>query len=146
MREERKVKGRHRAASKAFEFLLCALFAGLGAAHPTTQNGREDMGGSAPVVSGVTPLTATLNQTTTFTVSGTGLTSGMGFFIADCAGVTELSGGSATARQFSCTPGSTTGQKTGQVKTAPGGTLLYSFTVNIQTSSPGVREESAASR
>jgi hypothetical protein len=84
-----------------------------------------------PTVTSVTPTSAILGQATTFAVTGTDLTAGMGFWIADCAGVTEISGGSATSRQFRCTPSFSTGTKSGEVKTAPGGTLLHAFTVNV---------------
>lgn len=84
-----------------------------------------------PVVTSVTPVTAALGQATTFTVYGTNLPAGLGFWVHDCAGVAELAGGTSESRMFRCTPGSTTGTKSGEVKTAPGGTLLHAFSVNV---------------
>ena len=86
-----------------------------------------------PTVDAVQPLTAILGQSTTFTVTGSGLPAGMGFWVHDCAGVAEITGGNAAQRQFQCIPGSTLGAKPGEVKTMPGGTLLRSFTVNAVT-------------
>ena len=85
----------------------------------------------APTVSSVTPTSAVLGQTTTFTVAGNNLTAGMGFWIDTCVGIEEVSGGSSSSRQFRCTPSFTTGIKNGEVKTAPGGTLLRAFTVSV---------------
>ena len=85
-----------------------------------------------PTVSNITPTTATLNQLTQFTVTGANLTSGMGFTIENCEYPNiEVGTGSTTARTFECTPQGTTGVKKATVKTAPGGTTLYSFSVNV---------------
>jgi len=93
---------------------------------------------SGPSVTSVNPSSATLNQSTTFTVYGSNLTSGMGFWIADCSGVTELSGGSSTYRQFRCTPSYTVGTKSGNVKTSPGGVTLYNFSIEVSAPAPTV--------
>jgi hypothetical protein len=88
-----------------------------------------------PTVSSVSPTSATLNQSATFTVNGSNLRSGMGFWIADCAGVTDL-GGNSTQWRWSCTPGSSAGAKQGSVKDAPGGNVLQSFGVTVADSVP----------
>ena len=87
---------------------------------------------ATPSVTNVSPPNATLNQLTPFTVTGTNLTSGMGFTIQDCdPSNNEVGTGSSTQRTFQCTPSGTTGSKTGTVKTAPNGNSLKSFTVNV---------------
>lgn len=85
---------------------------------------------SGPRVTSVSPLAARLDIRTTFTVTGDSLTSGMGFAVEDCANVTEEAGGSSTSRRFSCDP-LVPGSKALVVKTAPGGTLLFSQSVKV---------------
>ncbi len=87
-------------------------------------------GCTTPTVSSVSPLKATLNQNTTFTVNGSCLTDATAFFIPECASLANL-GGSETQRQFQCTPSYTTGIKEGVVKDKSGGTTLLSFSVNV---------------
>ncbi len=88
-----------------------------------------------PVVNSVSPLTAQLNQSTTFTVSGSNLPNSLAFFIPECADLINLSRGSNT-QLFQCTPSFTTGTKNGEVKDEPDGTLLYDFEVVVSTSTP----------
>lgn len=89
--------------------------------------------GSAPAITSITPIVAVLDQETTFTVTGTNLTDGMGFTIGDCdASNVEVGTGNSSQRQFKCTPRGTAGQKTGFIKTKPGGERLYNFDVKIQ--------------
>jgi len=87
-------------------------------------------GCTTPTVSSVSPLKATLNQNTTFTVNGSCLSGVTAFFIPECANLTSL-GGSETQRQFQCTPSYTTGIKDGVVKDKSGGTVLLSFNVDV---------------
>lgn len=82
------------------------------------------------VISAVSPATATLNQLTTFTVSGTNLTNGMLFNLEGCSVISELPGGTDTSRQFSCTP-IASGPMAGVIKDQPGGTSLYIFHVAV---------------
>lgn len=85
-----------------------------------------------PTVSSVYPTTATLNQTTTFTVTGSCLPASTAFYIPDCVNpvITSLSNG--TQAQFTCTPSYTSGVKSGGVvKDQPGGTVLQSFSVTV---------------
>ena len=89
---------------------------------------------TAPVVSAVSPLAATLDVTTAFTVTGSNLPSGLAFWIDECTGVTELAGGTATSRQFQCTPSYSTGTKQGLVKVAQAGPTLRSFNVEVASS------------
>jgi hypothetical protein len=80
-------------------------------------------------VNNVTPTTAVLNQPTTFTVTGSSLTSTLAFFLTDCPSPTLLTGGTATQRQFQCTLSYTGGSKSGTVKDKTGGVVLKSFSV-----------------
>ncbi len=82
-----------------------------------------------PTVSGHSPTTATLNQTTTVTYTGANLVSGMGFTVTNCDTTTDLGGGT-TSRSFSCVP-RTAGAQTLTIKAAPGGTTLYNGTVTV---------------
>lgn len=86
---------------------------------------------STITVSSVVPLEATLNQPTTFTVTGTNLTSDIAFFLGECANLVPLPNGTSTQRQFECTPSFTTGLKDGVVKDMPNGTTLHEFQVNV---------------
>ena len=89
-----------------------------------------------PVVTSVTPTTATVNQATTFTVTGSHLTSGMGFTVAGCTpNNVEIGAGSATQRSFQCTP-SSVGTQAGSVKTSVDGINVFNF--NIAVSEPVV--------
>ncbi len=79
----------------------------------------------------VSPLTANFYESTVFTIRGNNLPASTAFWIAECASLTNL-GGTATQWQFRCTPSYSKGVKEGVVKDKPGGTLLHSFTVNVQ--------------
>lgn len=86
-----------------------------------------------PVVTSVTPSTATIGVLTTFTVNGTELGGKMSFELANCAGVTDLGIRTATQEQFSCTPGGSAGAHEGKVKPIeifP--TSTFTFQVNYQ--------------
>ncbi|MBF0290517.1 MAG: carboxypeptidase regulatory-like domain-containing protein [Nitrospinae bacterium] len=83
-----------------------------------------------PIVTSVSPLSVTLNLLTTFTVYGTDLRAGMAFYIPDCAGVTDLSGGTSVWL-FRCTPSYSRGSKTGVIKDSAGGTILKNFSVMV---------------
>ena len=85
----------------------------------------------APTISSVTPTTATLNESTTFTVNGTNLPTTLTLFIPDCENMTALNS-SSTNKLFSCTPSSTAGIKSGLVKDKSGGTTLKTFTVDVK--------------
>lgn len=82
----------------------------------------------------VSPTSATLDQPTTFSVTGTALPGGLGFDLADCtprdAEVFDSST-SPTLRKFRCTPRGSPGLKYGRVKTSPTGTTLANFQVNV---------------
>jgi YD repeat-containing protein len=89
-------------------------------------------GFGAITVGSVTPDTARLDVPVTFNVTGTGLTAGMGFAVDDCELVTEVAGGTATSRSWTCTPRAP-GIKAVHVKTAPGGTEISgSFRVRVE--------------
>jgi hypothetical protein len=80
------------------------------------------------------PYNLTLNTFTTFTFTGVDLVSGMQFILDGCNGVTELANGSATQRQFSCTPISL-GEKKGILKTSDGITVS-TISETIKESTP----------
>ncbi|MCI5178254.1 MAG: DUF1566 domain-containing protein [Candidatus Electrothrix sp. AW3_4] len=84
-----------------------------------------------PVINSISPLTATLDELTTFTVTGEDLPSTLALWIKDCENVTSL-GGTSTSMQFSCTPSWTTGKKAGEVKDAEGGEILHNFTIDVE--------------
>lgn len=89
-----------------------------------TQNGL-------PNITSITPIAARLDVPTTFTVTGTSMTTGMGFAVDDCENVVEIAGGSATSRSWSCTPRAP-GEKTAYVKTAPGGAEVGNQIVRVE--------------
>ncbi len=80
-------------------------------------------------VSSVSPETATIGQSTIFTISGPRLSSNLEFLLDDCANINPL-GGTSTSMQFRCTP-SSAGIKSGTVKLWPLGITLSEFTVNV---------------
>jgi len=82
-------------------------------------------------VSSVSPLNATINEEVTFTITGSGLQAGMGFFVANLENIVELSGGNSTRRYFRGTFQQWSGLKPGEVKDAPGGNILFPFSVNV---------------
>lgn len=79
----------------------------------------------------VSPLHATINQEVTFTVTGTGLTAGLAFFVADLDNTIELSGGTSTTRYFRGTFGQWASLKAGVIKDEPDGNILFSFSVLV---------------
>ena len=83
-----------------------------------------------PMVTQVSPLTATLGQKTLFLVSGSCLPPEMAFWIKDCEGV-ELATQGTELMGFRCTPSGDAGFKQGFVKDEPNGTELDSFTVKF---------------
>lgn len=84
----------------------------------------------AATVSGVTPTTAKLGTSTTFTIAGSCMPTTIAPFIPECAGLT-VAYTTPTNVTFSCTPSYTTGSKAGSVKDKSGGTVLRNFTVNV---------------
>lgn len=92
---------------------------------------------TTPTITSITPTVAVLDQPTTFTVTGTNLTNGMGFTISDCdASNLEIGTGTDSQRQFQCTPHGTAGQKTGSVLKNLSGSSLYDFKVLYYDLSP----------
>jgi hypothetical protein len=81
-----------------------------------------------PTITSYSLTTATLNTLTTFTFTGTNLVSGMTFALDGCTGIKEIANGTATNRQFSCTPTSA-GKKTGTIKISA--TKTNTFTVTV---------------
>ncbi|MBC7622244.1 MAG: RHS repeat protein [Aeromicrobium sp.] len=86
---------------------------------------------SSTNITGITPDNARLDRPTQFTVTGTGLTSGMGFAVDDCELVTEVAGGTSVSRAWTCIPRAP-GIKTARIKTAPGGTELRAEQVRVE--------------
>ncbi|MCC6157662.1 MAG: hypothetical protein IT350_06380, partial [Deltaproteobacteria bacterium] len=87
--------------------------------------------GVLPRPTSVVPTRVQPNSLTRFTVSGANLNEGMGFFVPECYGVEEISGGSTARRYFECTTGSSLGAKQGCVKDQPGGGECFNFVVNV---------------
>ncbi|MDC0743218.1 hypothetical protein [Polyangium mundeleinium] len=83
-----------------------------------------------PYVSYVTPISAKLNQKTTFYVVGSCLPATTAFWVDQCAGVTMISYSSSQVA-FQCTPSWSTGYKAGVVKGQTGGVALKNFTVSV---------------
>jgi len=88
----------------------------------------------SPQVTSVSPLTATLNQQKTFTVTGSCLPATTTWFIPECTSATgdQSTAGSSTSRTFSCTPSFTKGSKASVIKDKSGGTTLFNFNVAVQ--------------
>ena len=84
-----------------------------------------------PKVTSVSPLTATLNELTTFTVVGSDLPDSLAFWIANCDGVTAISR-TSEQQQFQCTPtNGATGSQEGVVKDESGLNKLKVFFVEV---------------
>jgi hypothetical protein len=81
-------------------------------------------------VNHITPITAILNEPTTFIVTGEKLPSTLTFWIDGCHNITSL-GGSAITHKFNCIPSDSTGQKNGIVKDKPEGNPLKTFTITV---------------
>jgi len=77
-----------------------------------------------PAVNSMAATPAAYGRTAVWTVSGLNLDQGIGFVITsgNCDNVTEVTGGTAFQRQFSCRP-SSLGELIGQVNDAGGGRL-----------------------
>jgi hypothetical protein len=104
------------------------------------QNGSDGKHGSfkikeatqnRPIVSNITPTSATLNRRTSFTVTGKNLTSSTAFHIDECANIVSSSGNSQR-RIFECTPRYSRGNHSGVVKDRSGGKTLKKFNVNFR--------------
>lgn len=81
----------------------------------------------------VSPAKANIGMTLSFTVTGSNLVDGMKFSLPDCANIVEVSGGSSTQRQFSCTPGGLSGNRQGGIYANANATSpLLSVTVEYQ--------------
>jgi hypothetical protein len=91
-----------------------------------------------PIVTSVSPTTATYEEPTIFTVLGENLTNETAFWIAHCEGLEPL-GGDATSREFQCTPSHETGLQDGVVKDRPEGNELFSFTLDVQEAAAPVQ-------
>ena len=86
---------------------------------------------SSAKVEGTTPLTADrlrYGQTSTFTLAGTGLDTGVQLAVAGCDGVMQLADSSATQRRFSCKP---TGALNVQVALNNGLALVYETALTV---------------
>lgn len=86
-----------------------------------------------PVVTSVSPTTAAMGVKTTFSVTGTTLSVGMKFELANCSDVVDLGSASSTVRQFTCTPGPFPGPNCGNIIPGPLAThTIYAFQVTYQ--------------
>jgi hypothetical protein len=87
---------------------------------------------TTPIVESISPSTVFYGVPSIFTVKGKNLSQGLGFTISDCEYSNyELESTSSTERYFKCTPYGNPGVKAGLVKTAPSGTVINSFSVNM---------------
>ena len=84
-----------------------------------------------PVVHSVSPTSATLGTTTTFTVTGKDLPNTLEAYIPQCASLSFISR-SSTAATFQCTPMYSAGTKTGEIKDKPNGSVLKNFYVAVK--------------
>lgn len=83
-------------------------------------------------IDSVTPTRVTYGVPTVFSVKGRGLPDGLGFTVGDCERSNdEMEGGTATERWFRCTPFGAVGGKNGWIKSAPGGSVLHAFQVDV---------------
>jgi PKD repeat protein len=84
-----------------------------------------------PEVYSVSPLTATSNEVTTFSVTGQYLTSELGFSLTQCDNIIPLAGGTATQLRFQCTPRrDANGYQTGNILDS-NATSIFPFQVNM---------------
>lgn len=96
----------------------------------------DNFGVVGPIATVITPTVARLDVPQDFTITGTGLTSGMAFTIEDCepesgpGAIPEVGTGTTTQRTFRCVP-RLPGPKLLTFKTAPSGSTVFSTTVNI---------------
>lgn len=102
-------------ARALFALLIAATLAGCG--------GGGGGGASPASVASVTSGTLMYGKPATFTVSGQNLDQGIAMVAPNCAGIAEASGGSATARTFTCTPNAT-GTLSLAIQSGAGATLL----------------------
>ncbi|MCP4344051.1 MAG: hypothetical protein GY795_00815 [Desulfobacterales bacterium] len=86
---------------------------------------------NAPKVVGVFPSEAKPDEPAVFTVIGNNLSGTTSFYMEDCTNIETLST-TATSCQFSCTPTSPTGIKSGNIKDDPNSNILYEFSVDVQ--------------
>lgn len=89
-----------------------------------------------PSVDSISPLSATLDKVTTFTITGQCLPNTTAAWIAQCVGShTSLPvsvNANKTSATFECKPSYSKGRKTGVIKDKPMGNVLLDFTVDIQ--------------
>lgn len=90
---------------------------------------------AAPTIATLTPLTATQDEATTFTVTGAKLSADMTFTLEGCTGVSTVAGGTEEARAYRCTPASA-GSKAGTITLA--GSVVHEFTVVVDAAAEPV--------
>lgn len=103
-----------------------------------------------PTVSSISPLQVTLDEPATFTINGNCLSDETAFILAACVSsnassigtLFPIAGGSATQRQFQCTPTYAIGVKKGLVKDKTGGTVLFNFEIDVLAGTPKATEVS----
>lgn len=83
-----------------------------------------------PVVRFFSPTSATTGQYTIFTFTGTDLVGGMSASLDGCLGITELTGGTSTIRQFGCTP-LLSGPSYWVIRASVGGPVVGNFSVAV---------------
>ena len=110
--------------------------------NPNTANDQCDGNGKCngvciPTVTNVSPLNATLNQSTSFTITGSCMPPTIAPFISQCANL-QVTGTGPSLATFQCTPSFSSGIMSGLVKDKPGGNVLKNFSVNVQPCTPVV--------
>ena len=87
----------------------------------------------------ISPDQVTVQETTTYTVTGRNLVDGMSFHIPNCTGMRELPGGTATQRRYSCKQ-EAVGYVVGFFRDKDGGTALEAFSVTALSAEDAARK------
>jgi hypothetical protein len=101
-----------------------------------SSSSSSSIGALSTVVSSISPITATLNEPTIFTVTGSNLVDGMRFTLDGCSGDEVIGSGTSSMRKFTCTP-ALSGINNGVVKLKVDGVVLKNFTVLISAGGAG---------
>ncbi len=98
----------------------------------------SDVSALTPIITSITPTLIPVNQPVTFTVAGVNLPDGLSFNLPSCSPAPEQHGGTATQRQFVCTP-TQTGTLTAEVKDAQGNVVSGgSAQVTVSATAPTI--------
>lgn len=84
-----------------------------------------------PQISAVSPTSAVLGKSVTFTINGTNLNNDLVYYIPNFGSGSVNSSSSTTRKYFTTTPSINNGIKNGEIKDKSGGTVLKTFQVNV---------------